>query len=44
MMLILIFRENILVSVAQHNRQKNAEQTKNRMRGRVLNGYWPFAK
>lgn len=38
-----IFRENILASVAQHQRQKNAEQTKNRMRGRVLNGYWPFA-
>src|ERR1043165_3698242 len=39
-----VFRENILASVAQHQRQKNAEQTKNRMRGRVLNGYWPFAK
>jgi site-specific DNA recombinase len=38
-----VFRENILASVAQHQRQKNAEQTKNRMRGRVLNGYWPFA-
>lgn len=37
-----IFNENILVSVAQHQRQKNAEQTKSRMRGRILNGYWPF--
>ena len=37
-----VFNENILASVAQHQRQKNAEQTKNRMRGRVLNGYWPF--
>ena len=37
-----IFNENILASAAQHQRQKNAEQTKNRMRGRVLNGYWPF--
>ncbi len=34
--------ENLLASVAQHHRQKNAEQTKNRMRGRILNGYWPF--
>jgi DNA invertase Pin-like site-specific DNA recombinase len=37
-----IFRENILASAAQHQREKNAEQTKSRMRGRVLNGYWPF--
>ena len=37
-----VFNENILASVAQHQRQKNAEQTKSRMRGRVLNGYWPF--
>jgi site-specific DNA recombinase len=37
-----VFNENILASVAQHQRQKNAEQTKNRMRGRVMNGYWPF--
>lgn len=39
-----IFRENILASAAQHQRQKNAEQTKSRMRGRIMNGYWPFAK
>ena len=32
--------ENLLASVSQHQRQKNGEQTKNRMRGRVLNGYW----
>lgn len=36
-------QEFILATVAQHQRKKNAEQTKNRMRARVLNGYWPFA-
>lgn len=36
-------QEYILATVAQHQRRKNAEQTKNRMRARVLNGYWPFA-
>ena len=36
-------QEFILATVAQHQRRKNAEQTKNRMRSRVLNGYWPFA-
>lgn len=36
-------REFILASVAQHQRRKNAEQTVNRMRARVMNGYWPFA-
>ena len=35
-------QEYILATVAQHQRRKNAEQTKNRMRSRVLNGYWPF--
>ena len=35
--------ENILASVSQHHRQKNAEQVTNRMRARVLNGYWVFA-
>ena len=35
--------ENLLASVSQHQRQKNAEQVKNRMRARVLNGYWCFA-
>ena len=34
--------ENLLASVSQHARQKNAEQVKNRMRARVLNGYWCF--
>ncbi len=37
-----ILRENLLASVAQHQRQKNAEQTKNRMRARAQNGYWVF--
>ncbi len=36
------FIENVLASSAQHQRQKNAEQTKNRMRARVMNGYWVF--
>ena len=34
--------ENLLASVSQHQRQKNGEQTRNRMRSRVLNGYWVF--
>lgn len=34
--------ENLLASVSQHQRQKNAEQTKNRMKARVMNGYWSF--
>ena len=34
--------ENLLASVSQHQRQKNAEQTNNRMRARVMNGYWVF--
>jgi len=37
-----ILQENVRASFAQHHRQKNAEQTRNRMRGRLLNGYWPF--
>ena len=37
-----ILVENLLASVAQHQREKNGEQTKNRMRGRVMNGYWVF--
>lgn len=32
-----IFRENLMASVAQHSRQKNAEQTINRMRARAQN-------
>lgn len=38
-----ILVENMLASVSQHQRQKNAEQTVNRMRARVMNGHWPFA-
>ncbi|MEM1346876.1 MAG: recombinase family protein, partial [Pseudomonadota bacterium] len=34
--------ENLLASVSQHQRQKNGEQTRNRMRARALNGYWCF--
>ncbi len=32
--------ENLLASVNQHQRQKNAEQTINRMRARMMNGFW----
>ncbi|WP_184434505.1 recombinase family protein [Roseospira goensis] len=35
--------EHLLASVSQHQRQKNAEQVKNRMRARVLAGYWVFS-
>ena len=34
--------ENLLAAVSQHQREKNAEQVMNRMRARVLNGYWLF--
>lgn len=34
--------ENLLASVAQHQREKNGEQTRNRMKGRLLNGYFVF--
>ena len=37
-----ILIENLLASVSQHQRQKNAEQTRNRMRARLMNGYWTF--
>ena len=37
-----ILVENLLASVSQHQRQKNGEQTVNRMRARCLNGYWCF--
>jgi site-specific DNA recombinase len=37
-----ILVENLLASVSQHQRQKNGEQTKNRMRARAMGGYWPF--
>src|SRR5690606_3946095 len=35
--------ENVLAGSAQHQAEKNAEQTMNRMRSRVMNGYWPFS-
>jgi site-specific DNA recombinase len=34
--------ENIMASVAQHAREKNTEQARNRMRARLQNGYWVF--
>ena len=34
--------ENLLASVSQHQRQKNSEQTLNRMKSRMKNGYWVF--
>jgi hypothetical protein len=34
-----ILVENLLASVSQHQRQKNSEQTVNRMRARTMNGY-----
>ncbi len=34
--------ENLLASVSQHQRQKNSEQTRNRMRAGLQNGYWVF--
>lgn len=37
-----ILVENLLASVSQHHRQKNGEQTKNRMRSRMMNGYAVF--
>lgn len=38
-----ILVENLLASVSQHQRQKNAEQVHNRQRSRLLNGYWTFS-
>jgi len=37
-----ILVEHLLASVSQHQRQKNAEQTRNRMRARMQNGFWTF--
>ena len=37
-----ILVENLLASVSQHQRQKNAEQVVNRMRARFMNGYYVF--
>ena len=36
--------ENMLASVSQHHRQKNAEQTVNRMRARMKAGYTRFVR
>ncbi len=36
--------ENVLAGAAQHQREKNAEQTFNRMRARLMSGYWVFWK
>ena len=37
-----VLLENLLASMSQHHRQKNGEQVHDRMRARILNGYWPF--
>ncbi len=37
-----ILIENLLASVSQHSRQKNAEQVTNRMKARVKQGYYIF--
>ena len=34
--------EHMLASVSEHQRVKNAEQTRNRMQARMTAGYWPF--
>lgn len=34
--------ENMLASVSQHHRQKNAEQVRHRMKARLTNGYYTF--
>ncbi|TKB67964.1 MAG: recombinase [Nitrospira sp.] len=34
--------EHLLASVAAHQREKNKEQVMNRMRARMMNGYWVF--
>ena len=38
-----ILVENLLASVSQHQRQKNAEQVVNRMKARVMAGYYVFS-
>ena len=38
------FMENVLASAAQHQREKNKEQTVNRMRSRAQNGYWVYGE
>ena len=34
--------EHMLACVVAHQREKNTEQTNNRMRARLMNGYWVF--
>lgn len=34
--------ETVIVAVSSHQRKSNAKQTKDRMRGRIMNGYYPF--
>jgi len=34
--------EYVLATMSQHHREKNAEQTVNRMRARLQNGYWCY--
>ena len=38
-----ILIENLLASVSQHQRDKNADQTVARMRARIQGGFWVFA-
>ena len=35
-----IFHENLMASLAQHQRQKNGQQAKNRMKARMIGGYY----
>jgi site-specific DNA recombinase len=35
--------EHLLASVSEHQRHKNGEQTQNRMRARIQNGFWCFS-
>ena len=37
-----MFVEHVLASVSEHQSGKNKAQTIARMRGRILNGHWPF--
>ena len=37
-----MFIEHILASLSEHQSGKNKKQTVDRMRGRLLNGHWPF--
>ncbi len=36
------FMEHMMAVIAQHQRKKNAEQAKNRMRARAMSGFWVF--